>query len=140
MERKPRTAQDAAQLLQLSELLTSSIQTVISEWSDESKKTPVPAIPSHVLFEAQRTILAITGALTELVSEPPSRINEVTSQFWESRALAIAAECRIPDLLKGADEEGVEIQQIADSTGIEGLKLCESPNAFRCLWVLEKLN
>ncbi|KAL9034022.1 MAG: hypothetical protein Q9214_007235, partial [Letrouitia sp. 1 TL-2023] len=73
----------------------------------------------------QRTILAITGALTELVSEAPSRVNEVTSQFWESRALAIAAERRIPDLLKDAGEEGIDVQEIANSTGIEGLKLCQ---------------
>ena len=73
-------------------------------------------------------MLAAVGMVTELVSDPSSRLLEVSSQYFEARALRIAAERRIPDLLaKGqgqgqlvdgeserGDENGVSIDLLAD--------------------------
>jgi hypothetical protein len=107
MERSPRTIAEANQLLQLGELLTETIRTVIDEWSREKytkqdasmmgankegsregshQSSDRPQIlPSWRLHQAQRTILAITGALTELVAEPDHRLQEFSAQYWESR-------------------------------------------------------
>lgn len=133
MERPVKSKADAIRLLQLSELLAASARTVVDEWSKET--TPQTAkslkddgspktLPSPTLHEAQRTIQSITGVLTELVSEPSGRIIEVACQYWESRALFIAAERRIPDLLAKAGEDGLSSKELADATGVEYLKLC----------------
>ena len=133
MERFPKSLPDAVRLLQLSSLLRDSAQIVVDEWASEAeiigRKNVTNAdnpriLPSRKLHDAQRTILAITGSLTEIVAEPYSRIQEVACQYWESRALYIAAERRIPDLLAKAGEDGMDIQEIGQKTGIEYLKLC----------------
>ena len=135
MERHPKTLADANELLQVSELLTASVRTVINEWTNESLPSTSPAaartshfLPAPALHQAQRTILAIAGKLTELVSEPCSRVLEVACQYCECRALSIAAERRVPDLLAVKGEEGVEIKGLAEATGIDDLKLC----TFHC--------
>ena len=133
MERFPKSLPDAVHLLRLSNLLSESAQIVVDEWASEAetmarlnvaKEDNSRILPSRKLHDAQRTILAITGSLTELVAEPYSRIQEVACQYWESRALYIAAERRIPDLLARAGDDGMDIQEIGQRTGIEYLKLC----------------
>lgn len=134
MERTPKTLADAARLLQLSELLVSSTRTIIDEWAkeshhsnsstDSSSNGPSKILASRKLYEAQRQVLAITGSLTELVSEPHSRIIEVGCHYWESRALYLAVERRIPDLLAAAGEDGLSGAELGEKTGVEALKLC----------------
>ena len=132
MERSSKSALDVVNLVKTSELLTETVRIVIDEWSKEPQVSgsgqandggAPKVLPSRRLHDAQRTILAIAGTLTELVSEPPSRVIEVACQYWESRALYIAAERRIPDLLAVAGEHGLSAQGLGKSTGIESLKL-----------------
>ena len=136
MERPTKTTVDIVKLLKTSELLSQSVRTVIEEWSLESSSKSssgdgAPKIlPSRTLHEAQRTILAICGTLTELISEPPSRIIEVACQYWESRALYIAAERRIPDLLAAAGGNGISALELGKATGIEHHKISR---LLRCL-------
>ena len=131
MNRPSKTQADAAQLLQLSELISTNIQSVIDAWAKESRSEDDNSsdgsphvLPSHQLHQAQRTILASVGALTELVSEPSVRLIELAFQFWESRALYITAERRIPDLLAQAGSQGLGVKELGEATGIEHLKLC----------------
>ncbi|KAF7162427.1 hypothetical protein CNMCM5623_007718 [Aspergillus felis] len=129
MERQPKSVCDAGQLLQTASIISSTAQTIIAEWSAEAKaskgprKQNVPTLPSRELFDAQRTILAAVGKLTELVSDPSARILEVATQFQESRSLYIAAERRIPDLLAAGDEDGVHVDVISQKARIEPRKL-----------------
>lgn len=131
MSRPLKPLPDAAALLELSTLFTANVQTVISEWAKEHQPhasndgASPSSLPSRKLYEAQRTLLAVTGKLTELIAEPSLRILEVGCQYWESRALYIAAERRIPDLLAEGGPDGVDVQRIGEETGIEYLKLCE---------------
>ena len=124
MERSPKTLADAVHLLQVCELLASSTSAVVDEWLKESKDGTPGVLPSQRLHDAQRTILAITGSLTELVSEPHSRVIEVACQYWESRALSIAAERKIPDLLAVGGDKGMSAKELGAATGIEYRKLC----------------
>ena len=131
MSRPLKTLADAAQLLQVGELISTNIRSVIDAWAKESKaendNSPdgsTNVLPSHQLHQAQRTLLASVGALTELVSEPSIRVIEVACQFWESRALYITAERRIPDLLAQAGARGLEVKELGEATGIEHRKLC----------------
>ncbi|GAQ08549.1 beta-lactamase-like protein 2 [Aspergillus lentulus] len=129
MERQPKSLCDAAQLLQTADIISDTVQTIIAEWSAEvkasngSRKQNAPTLPSRKLFDAQKTILAAVGKLTELVSDPSARILEVATQFQESRSLYIAAERRIPDLLAAGDEGGVHVDQISQKARIEPRKL-----------------
>ena len=132
MSRIPKTLQDGAELLELSNLMTTNVQIVIQEWAKELKTgasndgASPEMLPSRRLYEAQRTLLAMTGKLTELIAEPSLRILEVGCQYWESRALFITCERHIPDMLDapGVDKTiGVSAQQLGQQTGIEPLKL-----------------
>ncbi len=134
MQRQPKTLQDAVQLVQLTELISTTSRRLLSEWAEEAKTsaeedTESKSLPSQALHEAQRTLLAAAGLLTELVSEPSSRLLEVSSSYFEARALHIAAEKRIPDLLAGKSG-GVEVGFLGEKTGIEPRKLSR---LLRCL-------
>lgn len=151
MERAPRTLADAVRLIKLADLLKESVLNVVDEWAKESYPEPVVTskattngttrnsyssedtarvLPSRKLHQAQRTILAITGAVTELIVEPQSRIQELGCQYLETRALFIVTERRVPDLLDQAGEEGLDVQKLAEKTGIESHKLCGYPNSL----------
>lgn len=142
MERFPKTAEDATKLIQLADLLKQSALTVVEEWKKEdfsqtgpsnsfSSQDTAAVLPNARLHQAQRTILAATGAITELVVEPYSRVQEVGCQYFESRALFIAAERRIPDLLADAGgDEGLDVETLAQKTGIEAAKLCKDSIFF----------
>lgn len=131
MSRPTRSLKDAAQLLELSGLFTTKVETVIQEWAKEQELNASndgaspDMLPSLRLYEAQRTLLALTGKLTELVAEPSLRIMEFGCQYWESRALFIACERRIPDMLATPQEgqTGVSIKALGEKTGIEADKL-----------------
>lgn len=127
MERAPWSLTDAANQLSINDLLSRSIRTVIDDRAEGtaglsgvngSPKT----LPNHELHQAQRTILAIFGTLTELVAEPASRVTEVACAYWESRALYIAAERRIPDLWNTAGEKGMSAEELGKASGIESAK------------------
>lgn len=133
MSRVAKTPTDRTQLLQLSDLLITNIQTVIDEWDNEQQPgasndgAPPDLLPSRRLYEAQRTLLALTGTLTELITQPSLRILKVGCQYWESRALFIAAERRIPDALAAPDVDssvGMSAQRLGEKKGIEHLELC----------------
>lgn len=146
MQRQPKSLKDASQLLQLIDLLSTTGRRIIDEWSKESEQDEESSLstilPSHELFELQRIVQAATGSLIELVSEPSSRLQEVSTQYFEARALHIAAERRIPDILfaarvtHGDQEAGLSIKEIGNSTGIEPLKLCEDTFLVDCFSLL----
>lgn len=130
------TLSDAHQLLQLADLTKDSIHRIIGEWAKLPTSAPGTQgkgsspggdseanLPSRALFEAQRTLLATTGKLVELISSPSSRLLEVSSQYNEARCLHIAAVLRIPDLLADHGGEGVPIERLAEKVGIETRKL-----------------
>ncbi|KAL4957580.1 S-adenosyl-L-methionine-dependent methyltransferase [Aspergillus filifer] len=110
MQRFPRSPAEVPHLLQLAELFKQALSFA-------------RVLLSHRLHEAQKTVLAITGAATELVAELHSRILEVVCQYFESRALFIAAERHIPDLLEAAEDNGLSLTALAESTGIGSRKL-----------------
>ncbi|KAL1850966.1 hypothetical protein Daus18300_012757 [Diaporthe australafricana] len=149
MERVPHTSEDAEKLLRLADLIQQAALTIKSEWAREDFTVPrmpnlgvkkqhsqvhsedrARDLPSRKLWDAQRIIEAASGALVELVVEPSQRIQQVLSQFLESRALFVTAERRIPDILAEAGDEGVSIQTLAEKTGIEGRKLEVAEDRF----------
>lgn len=67
------------------------------------------------------------------MSDPSNRLLEVSSQYWESRGLFIAAERRIANLIAAGDNgsgKGVGTETLAKQTGVETGKL--GPWTSRC--------
>ncbi|KAF2280130.1 O-methyltransferase A [Westerdykella ornata] len=118
-------AESIAQLRKLGDLINSSIETVIK--LNGATKGDMPAKP---LFDAQRALLAASGKLTELISQPSVRIMEVSSQYFEARCLHIVVDKRIPDILARAGKAGVHVEEISRIVGIEARKLSR---VLRCL-------
>lgn len=113
-------------LLELSSLIQTSIADYVAQRQRPShEQEPEGTLPSRPMFDAQRTLLAAAGKLTELVSSPPDRLLEVSSQYFEARALHIAADKRIPDVLGQHDKHGLDVKTLGEHTGIESRKLCE---------------
>jgi len=62
----------------------------------------------------------------DLVHDPVTRLTEVAASFFNSRALRIAAEARIADMLSDADPaEGISIEKISQKVGIRTQNLSE---------------
>lgn len=122
-------AEKAQKLRSLIRMLTDAADVVIAEWEAEEKALSSESsslLPSGALFDARRTIIGACGMCTDLVSEPQSRLMEIASKFYVSRALHVAAEARIADILADADpNEGMSIQQISQQVGIQERKLSE---------------
>lgn len=125
----PKSVADAEKLLALCELISTSAKTIVNEWSETPVQTPAikdgVSLPSYALFQAQRTIVSAAGMLKEVVCEPQTQLLEVSSQYFESRVLHIAAEHRIPDILVGHDKDGLSVVEIGKIIGIEPKKLCK---------------
>ncbi|KAJ6006497.1 hypothetical protein N7451_004441 [Penicillium sp. IBT 35674x] len=121
-------------------------QFVVSEWHKEAKASGsasessggskiTQVLPSHELFNAQRTIAAALGKLAELVSEVSVRILEVATQLQESRALYIAAERRVPDTLAPHDEQGgLSVTGLSETAKTKHRKLCPSYDVAKTAW------
>ncbi|KAI0872292.1 hypothetical protein GGS24DRAFT_491591 [Hypoxylon argillaceum] len=68
--------------------------------------------PTKPLFDAQRTLLAPAGLLTELISEPQNRLLEVSSQYFEARALHMIVDKRVPDILARSGDRGIDEEDV----------------------------
>ena len=125
----------ASKLLSLVDLINKASQTILREWEkeeplplDASRTGYDPPLPTWELYNAQRTIVSACGAFAALVQNPQLRLLEISAGFFESRALHIAVEHRIPDILArtGLKEGGAHIEDLSTEIGIDPLKLGES--------------
>lgn len=110
-------------LLQLGGLIQDTIAQFVTLRNSPGEGNE-GTLPSKPLFDAQRTLLSAAGMITELVSEPQGRLLEVSSQYFEARALHIVASHRVPDLIAKNEPGGLSIETLASQTGIESRKLC----------------
>ncbi|KAM0648256.1 hypothetical protein ACHAO3_006919 [Verticillium nonalfalfae] len=129
-----RTADEVSDhLLQLGELIQTNITQLVESRravTATGNGTEPSDLPPWSVFNAQRALQAATGSLTELISQPENRLLEVSSQYFEARALHIAADARIPDLLAKTAPRGVPIDLLSAKAGIESRKLSR---LLRCL-------
>lgn len=115
--------QTSIQLLQLSGLIQTTVAKYV-EAKNSGYKNVEGSLPPKPLFDAQRTLLSAAGMITELVSDPSSRIIEVALQQFEARALHLAAATRVPEILAGKGEAGCSVKEISARIGVESRKLC----------------
>jgi hypothetical protein len=127
----PRSEGAAARLKEIGALLTGAIDTLSSQWeasADASlngdagaKSRPV----TQTEFQASRVIHSAVGALECLVVAPPNFLTNLCMSYSISRALHIAAEHNIAELLSQADD-GQSVERLAAEIGLETGKLRES--------------
>ncbi|PKY04557.1 S-adenosyl-L-methionine-dependent methyltransferase [Aspergillus campestris IBT 28561] len=118
---------NVGQLVDLGCLIQEKIQAIVNESTNRSNTSGLA--PSWALYSAKKTIISATGTLVELVSDPSLRLMEYSGQYWESRALAIVAAKRIPDILSSS-ATGVPLPHIAAKSGVECAKM---GRILRCL-------
>ncbi|KAH8602457.1 S-adenosyl-L-methionine-dependent methyltransferase [Bisporella sp. PMI_857] len=123
----PNIQKRIADLQHFTQILNSSVEEIIKQWSTDGKEgTKLDTgvlLPSKNSYEAHKSILGSLGKIQELVSTPSIRLIETSHQFYESRALHIAAEHRIADVVAGHEVEGVNVVEIAEKTGLDEDKL-----------------
>lgn len=88
--------------LQLGKLIQITLGQLVQARSTTqgsgSPTSPVAECSTWEQFSAQRILLAAAGSLIELVAQLQNRLLEVPSQYFEARALHIAAGARrVPD-------------------------------------------
>ncbi|TCD63172.1 hypothetical protein EIP91_005869 [Steccherinum ochraceum] len=111
-------------------LLTEASEIVIQHWEDEERDSSTKEvdrnffIPSYELFNARRTIQGAMGVCAELVLDPRARLMEMAAVYYEARALHIAAEARVADVLDSGDhEKGMSADDLGRRIGIKEHKI-----------------
>ncbi|KAG4222323.1 hypothetical protein PC116_g29202 [Phytophthora cactorum] len=123
----------ATALRQLAKLVQDASETLIAEWENPAPDA-IPAsettfaIPGRKAYDAQRTVIAALGSIEELVAEPHLRIVDFVELYFEVRALHVAVEHNIAALLDKGGADGVPVEDLAKSTGLEKNKLGEPPS------------
>lgn len=107
-------------LRSLIHLLSEASETVIREWEAEDAQVvgrdgfTKARVPSRPLFDAQRTLVGACNMCIDIVDDPFNRIYDVNLSATTSRALQIAIQAGIPDVLDDVDAGGgVPISEIS---------------------------
>ncbi|KAI9874729.1 MAG: hypothetical protein M1830_009351, partial [Pleopsidium flavum] len=117
------------EILKATEILNTAVKTTVDEWTKAGGEGTLigdtrMVLPTPAGYNAHKTILGAVGKIQELIAIPQMKLIEMSEQFYESRALHIAAEHRIADFLAGHDAEGVAVGELAKQTGLHAGKLC----------------
>ena len=125
------TDKPVAQLRETLALLSTAVEKIASEWEQRSDNRDIHAKMgadlsiSHVEHDAVKMVLAAIGSLESLIVEPHMRLNILSSSYTIPRALHIAAEKNVAEVLAQGKNNGVHAADLARSTGIEEKKLCK---------------
>lgn len=121
------SAGKAEQLRSLVRLFSDAAEVAISEWESQEKPPASDAghtVPSSALHNACRTILGVSGMCADLCQEPGIRLTEIACYNFLARALHIAVQSGIPDILAEAEPQtGMSSHEISRRTGIHEQKL-----------------
>jgi hypothetical protein len=121
-------SQPGTQLRKIMKLLSTAVEEIASEWDILSSKGTAlehGAKYSHIERDAAKTALAAIGSLESLIQDPYKHLITMSTSYTIARALHIAADHHIAELLAVAGVEGVHVADLASSTGIEESKLSE---------------
>ncbi|KIP12880.1 hypothetical protein PHLGIDRAFT_97630 [Phlebiopsis gigantea 11061_1 CR5-6] len=137
----------AQKLLALVDLVNKTAQTILAEWEteDASSSSSQPEqdspLPSWELYNARRTLAGACGAFDELVYDPQLRLLEMGVSFFHSRALYIATEHRIADILAHTDRVrgGMYVGDISAKVGIDARKLARIMRMLTSAHIFEEV-
>ncbi|KAH9938266.1 S-adenosyl-L-methionine-dependent methyltransferase [Fomitopsis serialis] len=135
-------AADRARTLRtLMRMLSDASEVVIEEWeAEEQTPTGRSELPSSAMFEARRIISGACGMFMDITQQPTTRLTEVANSFFLSRALHIAAEAKIADVLADIDEnEGLLVDAIAEQEGVDAQKLTRVLRALCTIHIFREI-
>ena len=126
------TKKNVIQLREILSLLSTAVEKIASEWELRSSEDSLHArnegadsSESHDEYDAVKTVLAAVGSLESLIMEPHVRLISLSTSYTIARALHIAAENSVAEVLARAGESGLRATHLARSTGIDEKKLCK---------------
>lgn len=129
----PQIDDPVQQLRDVLKLLSEGVERLASEWESSPTRAPVGSgkdrvgdTVSHAEYDAVKVILAACGSLESLVLDPCTRLSTLSMSYILARALHVAAEYNVAELLARGGHEGIRASDLAASTGIEEGKLCRS--------------
>jgi len=122
-------AEQAKKLRALVRLLADASEVVIEQWEADALQPPpedrYAPVPSLELYEARRRIIGACGMVVDLVQDPRVSLTQVINLPLTAKALHVAVQGRVADILDGADPaEGVAVEEISLKAGIYDQKLC----------------
>ncbi|KAJ8083530.1 hypothetical protein PM082_009404 [Marasmius tenuissimus] len=94
-----------------------SLNTSKPHPTDDAAYLPTPA-----MYEAQRTALASLGLIKTLVQNPHDTVLAMSWASMEVASVRLAAEIGLASVL-GDSDEGLNVKDIEDKTGVDGLKI-----------------
>lgn len=116
------------QLLELCGLIQTTVTNYLAAHKPNDRTQG--SLPPKPLFDYYRPLLAAEGMLTELASDPSSRVIEMALQQFAARALHPGAATRVLEILAEKGEQGCEIDEISERIGVERKELCKSNDMF----------
>ncbi|EIN06260.1 S-adenosyl-L-methionine-dependent methyltransferase [Punctularia strigosozonata HHB-11173 SS5] len=123
------TVEKAEKLRSAVKLLSDASESLIQSWKEDEQRsingtTAARGAPSTQSYDAVRTIIGAFGVIEELVQVPQTRLATMSMQYLEARALHIAIQLRIADLLAKADQTiGMPLSELSAHTGVVEQKL-----------------
>ncbi|KAG6878930.1 hypothetical protein C0992_006574 [Termitomyces sp. T32_za158] len=126
----------AAEIQQLSDLIASSVSTLLQACEDCNTPFPDPNQPvtpqseafraSQVVMDATSIIAASALQLAARVLPPHTSLMNIMSGHYKSAALRTALELNVTEILREAGPQGMHIGDIAKICNVDGNKLGES--------------
>jgi hypothetical protein len=119
-----------AQLREILALLSTAVEQLACEWESRlgtgichAELENVGSNVTHAEYKTVKTVLAAVGSLESLIVEPHAHLFSMATSYTIARALHVAAENNVAEVLAGAGEGGLRAAELATSTGIEEKKL-----------------
>ncbi|CCL98643.1 uncharacterized protein FIBRA_00645 [Fibroporia radiculosa] len=134
--------EDKVQTLRsLVSLLSNAVEVISREWEIKDQNPEHrPFLPSADLHHARQTIVGACGMLMSLVQEPHHRLMETALQYYSSRALHVAVEARLADILAEADPElGMDSKTISVRTGIPQHNLAQVLRPLCSMYIFKEI-
>ncbi|KAJ7596525.1 S-adenosyl-L-methionine-dependent methyltransferase [Mycena floridula] len=123
----------ASTLLQLSELISSSVAELIKVCTENKFDLPDLDKPFSATSEAFRanaaacrasgTIIAAATQLASTLKSPQETMSEFANQHAKSAALQVCLNCNVAEILREAGSDGVPAREIAIKSGVDDRKL-----------------
>ncbi|KAG6889612.1 hypothetical protein C0995_016138 [Termitomyces sp. Mi166 len=126
----------ATEIQQLSDLIASSVSTLLQACENNNTPFPDPHQPftwqleafraSQVVVYATNIIAASALQLAARVLPPHISLMNIVSGHFKSAALRTALELNVTEILREAGPQGMHVDKIAEICNVDGNKLGES--------------
>ncbi|KZT65014.1 S-adenosyl-L-methionine-dependent methyltransferase [Daedalea quercina L-15889] len=124
----PSASDRIAALRSLISLLTDASEAVIKEWKATDARgvdgLANASLPSPELFDARRILIGACNMCIDIVDDPLNRIMDINFAYTAGRALYLAVQTNIPDILENKPAtEGIAVSELSRRIGAREAEL-----------------